>query len=179
MELLQLWRRKTLLARGHPFTAAEDIANAALDTIWAAAIGSQPRTTRSQVDLLEHTSIADFKLPENPETQVAFPQAPIPSDILSIRAVIDTVEVGLASPVPRLSYWFYKKIPRVRRAFDEKDMVLTNALNDAQSRLKNTEDGNPVKSAMDYILKRELLLAKKENRPPRLDTTGKCSLTQK
>lgn len=170
-----MWRIKATLARGHPFTAAEDIANAALDSIWAAAIGSEPRTTRSQIDLLDTVSIADFKLPASQETPVLFPHAPIPSDIISIRTVVKTVEVGLASPLPSVSYWFYKKIPRVKRAFYEKDMVLTNALNDSRKRLENTENNNVVTSAMDHILRKEILLAKKENRALRLNSTGKLS----
>jgi len=170
LELLQLWHRKMVLANNHPFPAEEDVANAALDTILAAAVGSEAGTTRSQLDLLIQCSTVD--LAENPDLPVAFPQAPTSDDVVSIRTVIDSMEIGLASPLPGLSYFFYLKIPRIRRAFNRKDLMLSNALKDSRDRLGNSESGNfPVKSAMDYVLRREIHQARKEGRPPRLDAT--------
>lgn len=93
-----------VLANNHPFPAEEDVANAALDTIWAAAVGSKAGTTRSQLDLLIQCSTVD--LAENTDLPVAFPQAPISDDVVSIRTVIDSMEIGLASPLPGLSYFF-------------------------------------------------------------------------
>lgn len=80
------------------------------------------------------------------------------------------MEVGLSSPLPGLSYWFYTKIPRIRKAFTRKDMMLATALQEARDRLEKDEFGTePVKSAMDYILRREILQARKEQRAPQLD----------
>ena len=156
-----------MLAEGHPFSGEEDIDNAALDTIWAAAVGSEAGTTKSQLDLL--TSIPRLDLAEDIDSPVIFPKVPHPDDVVCIRTVINSVEVGLSSPAPRLSYWFYKKIPRVKRAFDVKDSMLDNAMKDAEARLGDVDDA--VKSAMDFILQREILLAKKEGRPVRVDKT--------
>lgn len=156
-----------MLAEGHPFNGEQDIDNAALDTIWAAAVGSEAGTTKSQLDLL--TRIPKLDLPEDVDSPVVFPEVPPPDDVVCIRTVINSVEVGLSSPAPRLSYWFYKKIPRVKRAFTVKDAMLDNAMKEAEGRLGNVDDH--VKSAMDFILRREILLARKEGRPIRVDKT--------
>ena len=165
-----MWRRKSVLANGHPFPAQEDIANVALDTIWAASVGREARTVRSQLELLTARSTID--LPTHQHLPAVFPDAPTPDDVVCIRTVIGSIEVGLTSPLPRLSYFFYKKIPRVRRAFNRKDLMLANALRDSQARLGGDESGEaPIKSAMDYVLRREILQARKEKRPPLLNAT--------
>lgn len=166
--MVELWRKKAMLGNGHPFAADEDIGNTALDTIWAAAVGSESKATMSQLDALTNMSVTN--LPITPEGAVVFPQAPTPYDIVAIRTVVDTMEVGLSSPLPGLSYWFYTKIPRVSRAFKRKDAMLSIALAAARDRLEKDEYGTePIKSAMDYILRREILQSRKESRPPRLD----------
>ncbi|KAL6408586.1 cytochrome P450 [Ilyonectria robusta] len=172
MELLRLWLRKAVLACGHPFAAEEDIANAALDTIWAASVGRKACTTSCQIKLLTQRSTVD--LPSKQDLPVVFPQAPIPYDVECIRTVINSMEVGLASPLPGLSYFFYLKLPSIRRAFRRKDLMLSDALKDSLGRLGSEEKcvgKAPVRSAMDFVLRRELIQARKEGRQPRLDNT--------
>ncbi|KAF2799649.1 cytochrome P450 [Melanomma pulvis-pyrius CBS 109.77] len=172
LDLLSLWRKKAVLARDHPFEAKEDISNVALDTIWAAAVGKQVGTTASQLDLLNH--VPALQLPERVTSAVVFPQADYPSDVIAIRDVINTMGVGVSSPLPKVTYLFYKNLPSIKAAFQKKDLMLTRALRESQARLEkeNDNDNNDsVKSAMDYILKREIVIAKKENRPLQLDRT--------
>ncbi|PVH84306.1 cytochrome P450 [Cadophora sp. DSE1049] len=173
LELLHLWQIKAVLADGHPFQAHEDIANAALDTIWAASVGREARITSSQIEILAQWS--KLNLPLHKDLPAVFSSAPIPYDVECIRKVISSMEVGLASPLPGLSYFFYLKLPSVRRAFQRKDRMLSIALKDSQDRLRSQVEkgiGNaPVRSAMDFVLRRELLQARKENRQPRVDAT--------
>lgn len=164
---MQLWSTKAALAKGHPFSAEQDIDDVALDTIWAAAVGAEVGTTRSQLELLAQIPALD--LPKDLDSPVVLPEQTYPDDVTCIRTVVNSVEIGLSSPLPRLSYWFYMKIPRIRRAFRVKDKMLENALQDAEIRLAKTE--NTVRSAMDFILKREITLATKEERPVRVDKT--------
>lgn len=77
--------------------------------------------------------------------------------------------VGVASPIPWLSYFFYLRLPWVKRHFQDKDKMLQDALEEGQSRLQNSEKDDDVKSAMDYILKREILISKREKRPAQYD----------
>ncbi|KAH7131750.1 cytochrome P450 [Dactylonectria estremocensis] len=161
MELLQLWLRKAALACGHPFAAEEDIANTALDTIWAASI--ELLTQRSTIDL-----------PSKQDLPVVFPQAPIPYDVECIRTEINSIEVSLASPLPGLSYFFYLKLLSIWRAFRRKDLMLSDALKDSLGRLGSEEKcvgKATVRSAMGFVLRREFLQARKECRQPRLDST--------
>ncbi|KAH7018784.1 cytochrome P450 monooxygenase [Ilyonectria destructans] len=170
MELLQLWLRKVVLACGHPFAAEEDIANTALDTIWAAFIGRKVYTTSSQIELLTQRSTVG--LPSKQDLPVVFPEAPIPYDVEYIRTVINSLAVSLASPHPGLSYFFYLKLPSVWRAFRRKDLMLSDALKDSLGRLGSEEKfvgKAPVRSAMDFVLRREFQQARKEGRQPRLD----------
>lgn len=172
LELLQLWQRKAELACGHPFAAEEDIANAALDTIWAASVGREARTTSSQIELLTQRAAVD--LPSKQDLPVAFPQAPIPYDVEAIRTVINSMEVGMASPLPGLTYFFYLNLPRIRKAFKRKDFMLSEALKDSLDRVSMEEkhmNKAPVRSAMDFVLRREFLQARKEGRQPRLNDT--------
>lgn len=165
--MVDLWRRKTTLAKGYAFEAEQDVSNAALDTIWAAAVGTQAGTTMSQLGLLKRSPMIDT--PESVESPIQFPEAPYPPGVLSMRAVIDTMGVGVASPIPWLSYFFYLRLPWVRRHFKNKDKLLQDALDEGQSRLQNSEKEDDVKSAMDYILQREIMMGKRENRPAQYD----------
>lgn len=172
MELLQLWLRKAALACGHPFAAEEDIANTALDTIWAASVGREACTTSSQIELLTQRSTID--LPSKQDLPVVFPQAPIPYDVECIRTEINSIEVSLASPLPGLSYFFYLKLLSIWRAFRRKDLMLSDALKDSLGRLGSEEKcvgKATVRSAMGFVLRREFLQARKECRQPRLDST--------
>ncbi len=127
------------------------------------------------MELLKTYSALD--LPANKDDAAVFPRAPVPYDVQCIRTVINSMEVGLASPLPGLSYFFYLKLPRIRRAFARKDLMLSNALKDSRDRLsaqigsleKVSFSDAPVRSAMDYVLRRELLQARKDGRSPRLD----------
>lgn len=169
--MLELWRKKLVLAANHPFAADEDISNFALDTIWSASVGTEAKATKTQLDHL--SGMASTTLPSGPEEAVEFPHAAIPYDITAIRTVIDSIEVGVTSPFPRLTLWCYFKLPWVHRAFSHKDKLLTSAFNDARSRFEDEETygTQKIKSAMDYILRREIKNARKENRPPQFETT--------
>lgn len=163
-----------MLARDHPFEAKKDISNVALDTIWAAAVGRQVGTTESQLDLLNQ--VPALQLPERATSAAVFPQADYPADVIAIRAVINTMGVGVSSPWPKATYLFYKNLPSIKAAFRKKDLLLTRALKESQARLEKeneneNENNDSVKSAMDYILKREIVIAKKGNRPLQLDRT--------
>ena len=166
--MLKLWRRKVVLAKGHPFAADKDIANTALDTIWAAAVGTEAQATKTQLEFLANTS--EVEVPTNVEAPVIFPQAPTRYDVTCIRTVIETLEIGISSPIPWLSYWFYKKLPSISKAFSRKDELLSIALNDARNRREKDDSGKvAATSAMDYIIRREIIAAKKEKRLPQLD----------
>lgn len=159
-----------MLARDHPFEAQEDIGNMALDAIWAAAVGDQVGTTESQLDLLN--KVPALPLPTKQTAAAEFPHADYPASVTDMRAVIDAMGVGVSSALPRLSYWFYKKRPSIRAAFRRKDLMLGKALRESQARFeKESEADGSVVSAMDYILKREVIMAKKENRQMQLDRT--------
>lgn len=169
--MLQLWNKKMSLAKNHPFAADVDIDNFALDTIWAASVGSEANATKTQLDHLN--KMCSTPLPESPEEAVEFTLAAIPYDITAIRTVISSIEVGITSPLPSLTYWFHFRLPWIHRAFSHKDAMLTTAFNDARSRFEDEETygTQKIKSAMDHILRREIKSARKESRPPQFETT--------
>lgn len=170
IELLELLKKKLVLAANHPFAADEDISNFALDTIWSASVGTEAKAIKTQLDHL--SGLASTTLPSGPEDAVEFTHAAIPYDITAIRTVIESIEVGVTSPFPGLTLWFYFRLPWIHRAFSHKDALLTTAFNDARSRFEDEETfgTQKIKSAMDYILRREIKNARKENRPPQFET---------
>lgn len=70
MQLLELWKRKLPLANGNPFSVQEDIKNAALNKIWAAATGHDMRI-KPQLSLLE--TISFISLLETGLSAIIFP----------------------------------------------------------------------------------------------------------
>lgn len=89
LSMIEMWREKARLARGHPFTAIEDIKAAAMDIIWAASFGTQMKVAESQTKLL--SGLDSIELPENPEKEVEFPSAPNPEAFDAVITISDTV----------------------------------------------------------------------------------------
>lgn len=96
LSMIELWREKARLARGHPFAAKDDIKAAAMDIIWAAAFGTQMKVADTQTSLLSGLSSID--LPADPEKEATLPSAPNPEAFDAVLTVSDTVR----KPCPKI-----------------------------------------------------------------------------
>jgi hypothetical protein len=161
--LVELWKLKAQLAKGHAFGASRDIYSGALDFIFAATFGLDVRdsTTGAQLDLLKDTKFAPDSLDDN--KPVDFPVAARPPVFEAILTLTESLETTVKSPFPKLHHWFLRQLPYMRRARAVKEEFITKELEKA---VKGFESGKDAHSALEDILHRELVAAKKEDRVP-------------
>lgn len=167
MSLVDLWTEKSRLSQGHPFSATSDVYEAALDAIWAATFGldQETSTTQDQVRLL--ASMHDVNLPKDVDKAVEFPQAPHLPAYKAIFTLAESLEASIKSPLPRFHHWVLRQLPYMRKARAAKETMISNEIDNAARRMMHQNEQDQVtRSAMDDILRREILLARKQNRVP-------------
>ena len=86
----------------------------------------------------------------------------------------DSIEIAMNSPIPRLHHRFVLKFwPSMINAAKHKNQLIKNGLNDAWKKFSaGVENDDEVKSALDLIVHREALMAKKEGRSADIDTVA-------
>jgi hypothetical protein len=165
LDLLEVWRLKSALADGHPWSAPRDIYHTALDAIWAAAFGTHPGATKSQLKLLSTTN--KIHQPQSRDMPVEFPEAATPPAFDAIITLTDSLETTVKSLVPKLHHWVLRQLPYMRSAKAYKDRYITESLERARKKFSEAlEKDESVNSAMEHMLRRELAAAKKEGRAP-------------
>ncbi|GAB1743990.1 hypothetical protein NU219Hw_g1030t1 [Hortaea werneckii] len=169
LDIIELWKQKTRLADGRPFDATKDVYKGALDVIWAATFGSEVGTTKKQVAVLSETS--EVKLAHDKDTSVRFPTARDPEAFTALMTISDTIEIALHSPVPRWHHWLVLQLtPSLRTALKSRDALLTERLTASYEQFREGEKEGSLKSAMDLVVQRETIMARKEGREPQYDT---------
>lgn len=171
LTMVELWRQKTRLARSHPFDATKDVYKGALDAIWAATFGSEAGTTQKQLELLSSKDSVDPS--PSLDEPVTFPTAKDPDAFTALMTLSDSIEVAMNSPVPRWHHWLVLKLtPRLRTALKHKDDLVTKHLQRSWEKFCEPEKQSDVnlKSAMDLVVQREVIMAEKEGRPAQYDT---------
>jgi len=170
LALIKLWREKARLARGHPFTAIDDVKAAAMDIIWGATFGSQMNVSDAQTTLL--SGLEHIEQPVDTESEIVFPRAPEPESFSAIITLCDSCEIPIKSLLPRFEHrWSLKLIPRFRKAAAHKDQLIKEGLQRAWQKFSvAADDDDAVKCALDLVVQREAQLAKKEGRAPQWDT---------
>ena len=111
-------------------------------------------------------------LPRSVDSPAVIPKAPTPEAFNSILTLTHSLEIATTSPVPRWHHWFALKFyPSLVSAGKHKDKLIRDRLEGAwQKFTKAPSTERKVSSALDYIVQREVTMAKKENRPPQYDT---------
>ncbi|KAI5212138.1 cytochrome P450 [Aureobasidium subglaciale] len=173
MDLVRLWDLKARLAKGHPFEAHEDIAHTTLDAIWVVTLGSSAKTIESQANMLE--SIPDLSLPGSKDKAIRFPQAPHPPAFDAILTLTSSMEPLISSPFPKIHHWFLRQSKSYRDAKRYKDQEIDNMIKMAVHKFANSqtvalEKQGKDRSAIDHMIRRELLASRKEGREPQYDT---------
>lgn len=167
--LVQIWDLKRELAQGHPFAAAPDLYNEALDTVFAATFGLEPEnsTTGTQLQFLRQKA-NEIHVPASEDAPVEFPSRPRPVNFEAIITLTESFEHATKAPLPRLAHWFIRRLPYMRRATAIKEKLIYDRIEQAVQRLPTSSgQKNKLKrSALDEILQREAAQARKENRKP-------------
>ncbi|KAK3897004.1 cytochrome P450 3A24 [Staphylotrichum tortipilum] len=175
-ELVDLWRLKaTTVSKDQPFNVLDDLKNAALDVIWASVLGEEPGTTRFEIQKLkkqlEGTATADTNTPPPVGTflkeQVAY--------------IGDAIARNSNTPSP----WLFQKLetftPRYRRFRRTVVGQMQGSMRKAVERYQAMEESKLEDKwatdtcAMDLVLRRQVLQAKKAGEPPS-DPTNDASM---
>ncbi|KAH6701365.1 cytochrome P450 monooxygenase [Leptodontidium sp. MPI-SDFR-AT-0119] len=173
-KLVRLWEIKASIAGDRPFSAHDDIYEAALDAVQGFVFGegfphsaTEPKIqTLLGLDKLARAAL----LPLDKEEPVGFPRGetdPVVKATLDLSASIEELQSSMA-PRWRYKLWTSKK-PWVRRALATKNIFVRHQLEIAVKRLYDSRDlgSEPrVQSAVDYIVLQNEKLAEKENKKP-------------
>lgn len=172
-DLLQLWEQKARLANGNPFAASEDVYCTTMDSVWPIVFGADPTNSNTKAQLRLYTTITDVQLPSDPNAEAVLPRAPHPEIVQSFLNIMHSVEACIKSPVPILSHWLLRQTPAMKKSFRVKDRLIGQEIDKAVERaMGKSEADKEIKCAVDDIVRREMHMAKKENRAPEFKSKG-------
>ncbi|KAK0610828.1 cytochrome P450 [Immersiella caudata] len=159
-ELVQLWTVKAELSE-EPFEVSADFQSTALDAIWVAVLGDRIGVLRHEIAKArgEKASEETAKLVEI----VRF----------AVEEGSGIINQGIGSVWPALTYFFLSLTPSFRKfrrvGHDEVQKIMKRAC-ERFYRLSETststgDEDEHDRCAMDFVLRREIMKAKKEGRP--------------
>ncbi|CRK41158.1 hypothetical protein BN1723_015860 [Verticillium longisporum] len=168
--LLDLWEQKAAVADGRLFNANTDVHHAALDMIMGASFGFEKHQSQLQVKL-DSLQREKASLPEpkaagggGDDEILEFNDPSMLQELQACKTIADSIGVNLKSTVPVFNAWFYRNIvPSMRGALKTYRSMARREISKSLERL---HAGHPDRSAMDQLLAREDVLAKKEGRKP-------------
>ncbi|KEY74712.1 hypothetical protein S7711_05462 [Stachybotrys chartarum IBT 7711] len=166
LALIDLWSVKAKATSGRPFEARQDIFDAAMDMVNAAAFAFEDDLSITKQNL--NYIISAEKPPTIVNADLGaldFSRPPLVSEVAVLQAVAKFLGEQTVSPAPKYIRW-YKMITdaKLRRNLVSKDEVIKSRI---QKSLKRLEAGDKTQfSATDYLIQREYSVARKENRSP-------------
>jgi hypothetical protein len=169
LDLIELWSRKAKIAGGRPFHAQQDVFDAAMDMVNAAAFAFDDDMGIIKRNLSSFGSINSTLTPDASGTEqpIEFSRVPVAPEILAMQGVVRFLGTQSVSPWPFLTYWYNMLTnANLRSQFRVKDDVIKKQLEISGKRLEGG-DGAQF-SATDYLVQREYSVARKENRTPNL-----------
>lgn len=168
MDLIQMWKEKVRLSKGHPFSVKHDIYNTALEAIWAAVFGTEETTTitGNQIDLL--APMKNLSIPAGASDEaVEFPQAHVPDAFKAVLELTDSIVYTSRSPFPILTGYVLRWLPFVAKWIKVKNQAMAAQISKAEQRLANSKGkAANITNAVDHILRRELMAAERQGRSP-------------
>lgn len=163
LQFIELWRWKAEMAGGRPFDAAEDVAHMTFDIIKNAALGKDDTTLIGlYLDQLR-AGAGEHSTPAG-DDNVPFPfPAPPQDDVLEAQNRMNEAITGKGVWPAKLYHTVNGLRPHMREAFGWKHKMLKRQVTLAVERM---EAGEPLQSAVDYMIQREIAAAKKGERDP-------------
>jgi cytochrome P450 len=138
------------------------------DIIRIVALGENE--ARSMTDLccdMVRKSNLDGQQPDGKDVAVVFPDHVYDEDLRSHQVLQEAVASSFTSPSPVLFHKLNNRKAPMQEAYDIKNRMLDSQIGLA---IKRLEAGEDVKSALDYMIKREINAAKKAGRKPVFDS---------
>ena len=153
------------LAKGRPFHATLNVFNGILDFIFAVTFGLDIKETSTTAEFNLLSSLPQVTVSDDIDEPVEFPIPPRPQIFDATMVLIHSIEKTLTSPFPQLHHWFLRQLPYFRQALATKEAFFSAEIDKAVSRITN--GGGAGRTALENILLREQMAAKKEDRAPR------------
>ncbi|KAI1750670.1 cytochrome P450 [Xylaria castorea] len=163
LELLELWNLKaSTVHKDQPFSIHEDFQNAALDAIWVAVVGEEPGVTRYEINKLQNQVTGNTKL-----------SSTLPRGLFlkeEVAYIGETIARNSNSPVPKWAQKLETYTSRYRKFRNTVTTEIGLAMGKAVERFQRLELGNLEADEldtcmMDLVLRRQVLEAKKANKP--------------
>ncbi|KAI0132452.1 cytochrome P450 [Xylariales sp. AK1849] len=168
LKFIDLWKLKARMANGRPFKAEDDVHAMTFDIIKVVAVGGG--SSQSMTELYTESVLSsgsESQHPNGKDEVFNFPPSLPNEDLTAHQIQQDAVGASLTQPSPALFHKMNNCTPALRRAFASKNKMLEKQVSLAVKRL---EAGEEVKSALDYMIKRELNSAEKASRNPVFDS---------
>ncbi|KAK3938644.1 cytochrome P450 [Diplogelasinospora grovesii] len=164
LEMVELWRaRVRKIGDEDPFEVRRDFEHAALDAIWIAILGSKLGVLRREIDALQN--YGDMV---DEETRQGLERCEIVQR--AMEHINQIVEAGYNSLWPTLTFWWIRLNPKFRHLKRTADGELQRLMREACERFQRidatgTSEGEEFDTcAMDLVLRREIITAKKQGR---------------
>ncbi|KAF6805567.1 cytochrome p450 monooxygenase [Colletotrichum musicola] len=171
--LLDLWKMKTRIAGGKPFKADDDVFYAAMDAVFDFGFGDavEERALIPQIKNLESGNEEELRRRHvNAEgSGIDFPVVPIYPSFEAILKSVESIGPVSVSGFPAIAWWLIGLKPSVRRNRALIESFLKDQIMKAVDRYKNQgrdDTDDYVISAIDLMVQREGIFAKKEEREP-------------
>ncbi|KAI1365812.1 cytochrome P450 monooxygenase [Xylaria arbuscula] len=170
IKTIHLWKAKSYIAAGRPWSAASDINQMALDAIFAFTFGSEyPQCARQPaLDLVLSMSQDTVSLTQKLglDESVEFPDVQGCPIFKAIRVLTETVGEVQGNPFPALTWAYITRKPKTKKAIKMKEDYVVEALKSSVNSLRGMKSETSIKSAVDQMIMRETELAEREGRLP-------------
>ncbi|KAI0966617.1 cytochrome P450 [Xylaria arbuscula] len=163
IELLELWNLKaSTVFKDQPFSVHEDFQNAALDAIWVAVVGEEPGVTRYEINKLQNQVLGNTQL------DTALPRGLFLKE--EVAYIGDTIARNSNSPAPKWAQKLETYTSRYRKFRSIVTTEIGQTMGKAVERFQRLELGKLEVDEldtcmMDLVLRRQVLDAKRANRP--------------
>ncbi|KAH8748102.1 cytochrome P450 [Diaporthe sp. PMI_573] len=173
-DLIKLWDFKARVCNGQPFTALDDIYDAALDAVLEFTFGSAfpHRSLRPQLEAFSNaneTALRGSSDAVGEDDPVVFPRAAPHETIQATFKTSQSIGEVFAFPSPWLGWYCKRFQPSETAASRVRHAYAKNQVDKAVERLQaQSKDGGDewIKSAVELMLSREAKFAAKEGRNP-------------
>ncbi|KAK8080418.1 hypothetical protein PG997_008236 [Apiospora hydei] len=163
---IELWKLKAQKAGGRPFRAEDDLHTMTFDIIKVVALGEgdNQSMTALYTDLVRSTAAnAQDASSAGQDEPFVFPENEPNVDLRAHGTQQEAVGAAATQPFPGLFHKMNNRKPVMREAFAAKFSMLDRQVSLG---VKRMEAGAEVKSALDYMMQREIASAKKAGRAP-------------
>ncbi|KAI9162708.1 Cytochrome P450 monooxygenase TRI13 [Paramyrothecium foliicola] len=168
--LVALWDIKSRGAAGRPFAADKDIYYTAIDSVLDFTFGSSynDRALPAQIEALQDLDQRETPQGHRTDIPMTFKSSPINSAIVALLQSSEAIGEVSNTPFIPLSWWWKKLQSKEKQFRDTRRKYLHEHTLKATQKFHNAgfNNGEWVNSAVDLIIQRESILAKKENREP-------------